>query len=62
MSVTPTSSTRKIVRGQGSADAIRQVGGGNAMFGFADARTVILARANARSPGRSVAQVSSSAT
>jgi TPR repeat protein len=27
----------KIVRGQGSADAIRQVGAGNAMFGFADA-------------------------
>jgi len=36
----------KIVRGQGSVDAIRQVGAGNAMFGFADAGAVILARAN----------------
>jgi NitT/TauT family transport system substrate-binding protein len=36
----------KIVRGQGSADAIRQVGAGNAMFGFADAGILILARAN----------------
>src|SRR5262249_39372556 len=36
----------KIVRGQGAVDAIRQVGAGNAMFGFADAGTVILARAN----------------
>src|SRR5262249_1698588 len=36
----------KIVRGQGSVDAIRQVGAGNAMFGFADAGTLILARAN----------------
>jgi NitT/TauT family transport system substrate-binding protein len=36
----------KIVRGQGSADAIRHVGAGNAMFGFADTGTLILARAN----------------
>jgi NitT/TauT family transport system substrate-binding protein len=36
----------KIVRGQGSADAIRQVGAGNAMFGFVDAGILILARAN----------------
>ena len=36
----------KIVRGQGSVDAIRQVGAGNAMFGFADAGSLILARAN----------------
>src|ERR1700757_2820228 len=34
----------KIVRGQGSVDAIRQVGAGNAMFGFIDAGTLILAR------------------
>lgn len=36
----------KIVRGQGSIDAIRQVGADNAMFGVADAGSVILARAN----------------
>jgi NitT/TauT family transport system substrate-binding protein len=36
----------KIVRGQGSMDAIRQVGAGNAMFGFADAAALVLARAN----------------
>jgi NitT/TauT family transport system substrate-binding protein len=36
----------KIVRGQGSVDAIRQVGAGNAVFGFADAGSLILARAN----------------
>ncbi|HMA73996.1 MAG TPA: ABC transporter substrate-binding protein, partial [Xanthobacteraceae bacterium] len=40
----------KIVRGQGSVDAIRQVGAGNAMFGFADAGSLILARANDQIP------------
>jgi ABC-type nitrate/sulfonate/bicarbonate transport system substrate-binding protein len=39
----------KIVRGQGSVDAIRQVGAGNAMFGFADAGSLVLARAMIRS-------------
>src|SRR6516164_804763 len=33
----------KIVHGQGSLDAIRQIGAGNATFGFADAGTLILA-------------------
>jgi NitT/TauT family transport system substrate-binding protein len=47
----------KIVRGQGSADAIRQVGAGNAMFGFADAGTLILARANDQIPVKPVAAV-----
>jgi NitT/TauT family transport system substrate-binding protein len=47
----------KIVRGQGSADAIRQVGAGNAMFGFADAGTLILARANDQIPVKLVAIV-----
>jgi NitT/TauT family transport system substrate-binding protein len=36
----------KIVRGQGDANAIRQIGAGNAMFGFADLGNLILARAN----------------
>jgi NitT/TauT family transport system substrate-binding protein len=47
----------KIVRGQGSNDAIRQVGAGNAMFGFADAGTLILARANDQIPVKMVAAV-----
>jgi NitT/TauT family transport system substrate-binding protein len=47
----------KIVRGQGSADAIRQVGAGNAMFGFADAGSLILARANDQIPVKLVAVV-----
>jgi NitT/TauT family transport system substrate-binding protein len=47
----------KIVRGQGSNDAIRQVGAGNAMFGFADAGTLILARANDQIPIKLVAAV-----
>jgi NitT/TauT family transport system substrate-binding protein len=47
----------KIVRGQGSADAIRQVGAGNAMFGFADAGTLILARANDQIPVKLVAAI-----
>src|SRR5579883_1992309 len=47
----------KIVRGQGSVDAIRQVGAGNAMFGFADAAALILARANDNIPVKLVAIV-----
>jgi NitT/TauT family transport system substrate-binding protein len=47
----------KIVRGQGSVDAIRQVGAGNAMFGFADAGSMILARANDQIPVKLVAIV-----
>jgi NitT/TauT family transport system substrate-binding protein len=47
----------KIVRGQGSMDAIRQVGAGNAMFGFADASSLILARANDQLPIKLVAIV-----
>jgi NitT/TauT family transport system substrate-binding protein len=47
----------KIVRGQGAVDAIRQIGTGNAMFGFADAGTLILARANDQIPVKLVAIV-----
>jgi NitT/TauT family transport system substrate-binding protein len=48
----------KIVRGQGgSGEAIRQVGAGNATFGFADTGTLILARANDRIPVKLVAIV-----
>jgi NitT/TauT family transport system substrate-binding protein len=47
----------KIVRGQGSLDAIRQVGAGNATFGFADAGSLILARANDQIPVKLVAIV-----
>jgi NitT/TauT family transport system substrate-binding protein len=47
----------KIVRGQGSFDAIRQVGAGNALFGFADASALILARANDNIPVKLVAIV-----
>jgi NitT/TauT family transport system substrate-binding protein len=47
----------KIVGGQGSAHAIRQVGAGNATFGFADAGTLILAHANDQIPVKLVAIV-----
>src|SRR5215467_3098823 len=47
----------KIVRGAGSVDAIRQVGAGSAMFGFADAGSLILARANDQIPVQLVAVV-----
>jgi NitT/TauT family transport system substrate-binding protein len=47
----------KIVRGQGSADAIRQVGGGNAMFGFIDTSSLILARADDQIPVKLVAAI-----
>jgi NitT/TauT family transport system substrate-binding protein len=46
-----------IVRGQGSADAIRQVGVGNATFGFADTGTLVLARANDQIPVKLVAAI-----
>lgn len=47
----------KIVGGKGSVDAIRQVGAGNATFGFADAGSLILARANDSIPVKMVAVV-----
>jgi NitT/TauT family transport system substrate-binding protein len=40
----------QVMRGQGSADAIKQVAAGNAHFGFADAGSVVLARANEQVP------------
>jgi NitT/TauT family transport system substrate-binding protein len=47
----------KIVRGQGSMDAIRQVAAGNAMFGFADTSSLILALANDKIPVKLIAIV-----
>ncbi|WP_424138489.1 ABC transporter substrate-binding protein [Roseomonas chloroacetimidivorans] len=41
-----------ILRGQGSADAIRKVAAGTATFGFADAGSLVLARANDGIPVR----------
>ena len=35
-----------VLRGQGSAEAIKQVGAGNVTFGFADSGSAVLARAN----------------
>lgn len=46
-----------IVRGQGSADAVKQVAAGTAQIGFADAASVILARANDGVPVKLVAEV-----
>ena len=46
-----------ILRGQGSVDAIKQVGIGNATFGFADAGSLTLARANDKVPVKMVAVV-----
>ena len=40
----------KILRGQGSVDAIRQTGANNATFGFADAGSLVLARGNDHVP------------
>src|SRR5690242_7609342 len=40
----------KILRGQGSVDAIRQTGNNNATFGFADAGSLVLARGNDKIP------------
>src|ERR1700730_7154798 len=47
----------KIVRGQGSVDAIRQVGANNAVVGFADAGSIVLARGNDQIPVKLVAIV-----
>jgi NitT/TauT family transport system substrate-binding protein len=47
----------KIVGGQGGADAIRQVGAGNAVFGFADAFALVVARANDQIPVKLVAVI-----
>lgn len=47
----------KIIGGNGSVDAIRQVGAGNANFGFADAGSLMLSRANDNIPVRLVAVV-----
>ena len=47
----------RLIPGQGSVDAIRQVGAGNATFGFADAGSLVLARANDQIPVQLVAIV-----
>jgi NitT/TauT family transport system substrate-binding protein len=47
----------KIVGGKGSVDAIRQVAAGNANFGFADAGSLVLSRANDSIPVKMVAVV-----
>ena len=46
-----------VLRGQGSAEAIKQVGAGNVTFGFADAGSAVLARGNDNVPVRLVAVV-----
>lgn len=46
-----------IMRGKGSVDAIHQVGAGNATFGFADAGSLVLARANDHIPVKLVSIV-----
>jgi NitT/TauT family transport system substrate-binding protein len=46
-----------VLRGQGSAEAIKQVGAGNVTFGFADSGSAVLARANDNVPVRVVAIV-----
>ena len=46
-----------IVRGQGSADAVKQVAAGTAQLGFADAAAVILGRGNDQIPTKLVAMV-----
>jgi NitT/TauT family transport system substrate-binding protein len=46
-----------IVRGQGSADAVKQVAAGTAQIGFADAAAVILGRGNDQIPTKLVAMV-----
>src|ERR1700730_6709205 len=45
----------QIVRGQGSADAVKQVGSGTAQLGFADTAAVILGRGNDQVPVELVA-------
>jgi ABC-type nitrate/sulfonate/bicarbonate transport system substrate-binding protein len=47
----------QIVRGQGSADAVKQVAAGTAQIGFADTAAVILGRANDQIPTKLVAIV-----
>jgi NitT/TauT family transport system substrate-binding protein len=47
----------KVVRGQGSVDAIRQVGANNAIVGFADAGSLVLARGNDQIPAKLVSIV-----
>src|SRR5215831_7454432 len=47
----------QIVRGQGSADAVKQVAAGTAQIGFADAGAVILGRGNDQIPVKLVAVV-----
>src|SRR6266704_2138740 len=47
----------QIVRGQGSADAVKQVAAGTAQIGFADAAAVILGRGNDQIPVKLVAMV-----
>lgn len=46
-----------ILRGQGSADAIKKVASGAAAFGFADAGSLVLARGNDQVPVKMVAVV-----
>ena len=46
-----------VLRGQGSAEAVKQVAAGNATFGFADAGSTVLARGNDKVPVRLVAIV-----
>jgi NitT/TauT family transport system substrate-binding protein len=46
-----------IVRGKGSADAVKQVAAGTAQIGFADAAAVILARGNDQVPVKLVAMI-----
>ena len=46
-----------VLRGQGSAEAVKQVGAGNVTFGFADAASTVLARGNDNVPVRLVAVV-----
>lgn len=47
----------RVIRGQGSAEAIKQVAAGNVTFGFADAGSAVLGRANDGLPVRVVAIV-----
>src|SRR5258708_29334621 len=47
----------QIVRGQGSADAVKQVAAGTAQIGFADSAAVILGRGNDQIPTKLVAMV-----
>jgi NitT/TauT family transport system substrate-binding protein len=47
----------KVVRGQGSVDAIRQVGANNAIVGFADTGSLVLARGNDQIPVKLVSIV-----